>query len=113
MLDALESSPLYKMGQFLFDLTEWEDFMVDGFMEGLQPAGERVVGHLSGPLKKSDGDRESPVANFIADAQLAATKAPARGAADRSSDGWIERGWAEAWANAGLAASDSGNCHLE
>lgn len=30
LIDALERSPLYKMGQFLFDLTEWEDFMVDG-----------------------------------------------------------------------------------
>lgn len=30
LLDALSVHPLYKGGQFLFDLLEWEDFMVDG-----------------------------------------------------------------------------------
>lgn len=30
LLDALAPLPLYKGGQFLFDLLEWEDFMVDG-----------------------------------------------------------------------------------
>lgn len=30
ILDALSTSPLYKSGQFLFDLLEMEDFMVDG-----------------------------------------------------------------------------------
>jgi hypothetical protein len=30
LLDALAVAPLYKAGQFLFDLMEWEDFMVDG-----------------------------------------------------------------------------------
>lgn len=29
-LAKLESSPFYKGGQFLFDLLEWEDFMLDG-----------------------------------------------------------------------------------
>ena len=29
-LDALAPLPLYKGGQFLFDLLEWEDFMLDG-----------------------------------------------------------------------------------
>jgi hypothetical protein len=28
--DRLAPHPLYKAGQFLFDLTEWEDFMLDG-----------------------------------------------------------------------------------
>ena len=30
ILDALSVYPLYKAGQFLFDLMEWEDFMLDG-----------------------------------------------------------------------------------
>lgn len=30
LLDALVAWPWYKAGQFLFDLFEWEDFMVDG-----------------------------------------------------------------------------------
>ena len=29
-LDALAVHPLFKGGQFLFDLLEWEDFMLDG-----------------------------------------------------------------------------------
>ena len=28
--DALLTHPIYKGGQFLFDLVEWEDFMLDG-----------------------------------------------------------------------------------
>ncbi len=30
LLDALAAWPWFKAGQFLFDLMEWEDFMVDG-----------------------------------------------------------------------------------
>ena len=30
LLDALAPYPWYKGGQFLFDLMEWEDFMLDG-----------------------------------------------------------------------------------
>lgn len=30
LLDSLAPWPLYKGGQFLFDLMEWEDFMLDG-----------------------------------------------------------------------------------
>ncbi|MEL7038863.1 MAG: hypothetical protein AAFO04_25130 [Cyanobacteria bacterium J06592_8] len=30
ILEALSPYPLYKGGQFLFDLMEWEDFMLDG-----------------------------------------------------------------------------------
>ncbi|MDY7023398.1 MAG: hypothetical protein SWJ54_18940 [Cyanobacteriota bacterium] len=30
ILEALSTYPLYKGGQFLFDLMEWEDFMLDG-----------------------------------------------------------------------------------
>ncbi|MFD0394176.1 hypothetical protein ACFQ3Z_24905 [Streptomyces nogalater] len=30
LLDTVRPWPLYKGGQFLFDLMEWEDLMVDG-----------------------------------------------------------------------------------
>ena len=62
MLDALESSPLYKMGQFLFDLTEWEDFMVDGPPPPVVPAtlDARALARLAGLLRQVqahvDGD---------------------------------------------------------
>jgi hypothetical protein len=54
MLDALESSPLYKMGQFLFDLTEWEDFMVDGPPPPVMPAtlDARALARLAGLLRQ-------------------------------------------------------------
>lgn len=58
--------------------------LVDRYVTAARPAAERIVGHLPGPLLKSAAERESPVADLIADAQLAATKAPARGAADLS-----------------------------
>jgi 5'-nucleotidase len=43
-----------------------------------------VVGKLRGDAPKSETDGESPAANLIADAQLAATRAKDRGAADIS-----------------------------
>ena len=43
-----------------------------------------MVGKLAGPALVSDVDDESPAANLIADAQLAATSARDRGAADIS-----------------------------
>lgn len=54
LLDALESSPLYKMGQFLFDLTEWEDFMVDGPPPPVLPAtlDARALARLAGLLRQ-------------------------------------------------------------
>lgn len=58
--------------------------LVDRYVAAARPAGERIVGHLPGPLRKSEGERESPVADLIADAQLAATKGSARGGADLS-----------------------------
>lgn len=59
LLAALASSPLFKAGQFLFDLMEWEDFMLDGeppplLPTALDPAAlgrlaqflERIKAHL-------------------------------------------------------------------
>ncbi len=59
--------------------------LVKRYGDAAAPAASRIVGHLSGgPARKSEGDGESPASNLIADAQLAATKAPNRGAADIS-----------------------------
>ena len=58
--------------------------LVDRYVAASRPAAERVVGHLSGPAAKPEENGGSPVADLIADAQLAATRAPGRGAADLS-----------------------------
>jgi len=58
--------------------------LVERYVAAAKPAAERVVGHLPAPLSKSGTERESPVADLIADAQLAATKGPTHGAADLS-----------------------------
>ena len=56
--------------------------LVKRYADGAAPAAARVVGRLSGPAPRSDV--ESPAANLIADAQLAATKGADRGRADLS-----------------------------
>lgn len=65
-LDALAPHPYYKGGQFLFDLLEWEDFMLDGeappvldaaavvraldrIAQALRAAGAEIDGQASGP----------------------------------------------------------------
>jgi len=58
--------------------------LVSRYAAAAAPAAARVVGHLSGPAPKSETDSESPAANLIADAQLAATRAKDRGGADIS-----------------------------
>jgi hypothetical protein len=35
--DQLSTHPMFKAGQFLFDLMEWEDFMIDGAPPPLAP----------------------------------------------------------------------------
>jgi len=58
--------------------------LVDRYVVASKPAAERVVGHLAGAAMKTEENGESPVADLIADAQLAATKAPDRGGAQIS-----------------------------
>jgi 5'-nucleotidase len=48
--------------------------IVDRYVAAAAPAAARVVGSLSGPAPNSDFDDETPAANLIADAQLAATR---------------------------------------
>jgi 5'-nucleotidase len=58
--------------------------LVERYAAAARPAAERVVGRLSGPAVKTVENGESPVADLVADAQLAATKLPGRGGADLS-----------------------------
>ncbi|HVF37361.1 MAG TPA: bifunctional metallophosphatase/5'-nucleotidase [Sphingomicrobium sp.] len=60
------------------------DRLVKRYVTAAAPAAARVVGRLSGPAAVSEVDDESPAANLIADAQLAATRAPNRGGAQVS-----------------------------
>ncbi|MFF8030981.1 MULTISPECIES: hypothetical protein [unclassified Streptomyces] len=50
LLDAVRPWPLYKGGQFLFDLMEWEDLMVDGDPPPLMPA-ERIRSACTLPVQ--------------------------------------------------------------
>jgi 5'-nucleotidase len=58
--------------------------LVERYAAAARPATQRVVGHLSGPALKAGENGESAIADLIADAQLAATKAPERGGAELS-----------------------------
>ncbi len=52
-LDALSAHPVFKGGQFLFDLLEWEDFMLDGdappALDG--PAVQQALDRLAAGLR--------------------------------------------------------------
>ncbi|MFG2354791.1 hypothetical protein [Streptomyces sp. NPDC048521] len=50
LLDTVRPWPLYKGGQFLFDLMEWEDLMVDGDPPPVMPA-ERIVSACTLPVQ--------------------------------------------------------------
>ncbi|MFF0203224.1 hypothetical protein [Streptomyces sp. NPDC005017] len=50
LLDTVRPWPLYKGGQFLFDLMEWEDLMVDGDLPPVMPA-ERIVAACALPVQ--------------------------------------------------------------
>jgi 5'-nucleotidase len=58
--------------------------LVDRYAAAARPAAGRVVGRISGSVLKAGENGESAVADLIADAQLAATRAPDRGNADLS-----------------------------
>jgi 5'-nucleotidase len=55
--------------------------LVDRYVAAARPAAERVVGRLSRPALKDADDGDSPAGELIADAQLAATRAPEKGGA--------------------------------
>jgi 5'-nucleotidase len=58
--------------------------LVARYVAAARPEAERVVGRLAAPVTFSEGGGETPVADLIADAQLAATRAPDRGGAQLS-----------------------------
>jgi 5'-nucleotidase len=55
--------------------------IVRRYAEATAPVAARVVGRLEGSLDWDGRDTDSPLGNLIADAQLAATRDPARGGA--------------------------------
>ena len=58
--------------------------LVDRYARAAAPIAARPVGRLSGSAPRREDDLESPAADLIADAQLAATRASDRGRADLS-----------------------------
>ncbi|MCC6534085.1 MAG: hypothetical protein IT531_16170 [Burkholderiales bacterium] len=66
ILDALSVYPPYKAGQFLFDLMEWEDFMLDAPPPPLMPqvfeamSFERIAAMLDGLRSTIDPAIEQP-----------------------------------------------------
>ncbi|MEU5536431.1 hypothetical protein [Streptomyces sp. NPDC020362] len=50
LLDTVRPWPLYKGGQFLFDLMEWEDLMIDGDPPPLEPV-EQIVSACTLPVQ--------------------------------------------------------------
>lgn len=77
LLDAVESAPLYKMGQFLFDLTEWEDFMVDGPPPPLVPSAldQRALVRIATLLRELQAHVDGAAGNGAAPAGVAAALA--------------------------------------
>jgi hypothetical protein len=67
-LDLLSSHPLYKAGQFLFDLLEWEDFMLDGPPPSVLGSEEitallrRIARTMSGIELAQASDKAAPLA---------------------------------------------------
>lgn len=64
ILDCLATWPWYKAGQFLFDLLEWEDFMLDGpppelLHTTLDPA---ALGNLTQALRQLQSQLDGSVA---------------------------------------------------
>ena len=55
--------------------------LVDRYAAAIAPVASRVIGRLSAPAPRDDDDWESPAADLIADAMLAAAAAPETGGA--------------------------------
>ncbi len=72
-LQALERLPFYKAGQFLFDLLEWEDFMLDGPPPPILPGAldARSLERLASALRSVQQAIDNPPAPPPADASPA------------------------------------------
>lgn len=55
--------------------------LVERYASAVAPIASRIIGHLRAPAPSSAEDAESPAADLIADAMLAATRAPETGGA--------------------------------
>ncbi|MDO0926835.1 hypothetical protein QQY24_15935 [Streptomyces sp. TG1A-8] len=72
LLDTVRPWPLYKGGQFLFDLMEWEDLMVDGDPPPLMP-GERIAAACVLPVQwLAAATAEEPAATSLLPGQRTA-----------------------------------------
>ncbi|MFF5538149.1 hypothetical protein ACFY71_37855 [Streptomyces cinerochromogenes] len=73
LLDTVRPWPLYKGGQFLFDLMEWEDLMVDGDPPPLMST-ERIVSACTLPVQLlAAATAEAPGAARLVPGQRTAT----------------------------------------
>lgn len=76
LLDALRVYPWYKGGQFLFDLMEWEDFMLDGPPPEIVPTAldAAALARLAGALQRLkahlDGAAEADLPAVVASSAL-------------------------------------------
>jgi len=76
-LDELAPHPYYKGGQFLFDLLEWEDFMLDGAAPPVLDAAtacrmlDRLAASLRGLVAAVDPGRAAVLAVDVAPDALA------------------------------------------
>ncbi|MEU3412691.1 MULTISPECIES: hypothetical protein [unclassified Streptomyces] len=69
LLDTVRPWPLYKGGQFLFDLMEWEDLMVDGDPPPVMST-ERIVAACTLPVQLiAAATEETPVATKLVPGQ--------------------------------------------
>lgn len=73
ILDLLAPLPLYKGGQFLFDLMEWEDFMLDGPPPPIVPTSfdprsmarlAELLNNLTAALDSARADEGNPQWDF-------------------------------------------------
>ncbi|MFF3504384.1 hypothetical protein [Streptomyces sp. NPDC003247] len=71
LLDTVRPWPLHKGGQFLFDLMEWEDLMVDGDPPPLMST-ERIVSAFSLPVQWLAATAEAPTAATLVPGQRTA-----------------------------------------
>lgn len=82
-LDTLAVHPYYKGGQFLFDLLEWEDFMLDGDAPPLldEAALAAALGRLADMLRAAGQAIGQPAEPWI-QAAAEPTATPSAGPAD-------------------------------